>query len=222
MLFATKESRLESILQLAETTGMRQLELLGLKWIDLDWIKQTIKVERQLARTESRNEFASLKSKFGRRTVSLGSKTIEVLRSQYKRQHAVRQAAGDLWTENDLIFTNATGSPLDPRNLLRDFKKLLRGAGLPIIRFHDLRHTAASLMLNHNVPVLVVSRMLGHSRPSITLDVYGHLIPSVQAEVAEKMDELITPIELISCTRLHPVAPDFRHQPVAPEEHPHL
>ncbi len=75
-----------------------------------------------------------------------------------------------------------------------------------MIRFHDLRHTAASLMLSHGVPVLVVSRMLGHSRPSITLDVYGHLIPSAQAEVAEKMDELIAPIEL---KRLHPVAPDF-------------
>ncbi len=91
---------------------------------------------------------------------------------------------------------------------LRDFKKLLQAAGLPKIRFHDLRHTAASLMLNHDIPVLVVSRMLGHSRPSITLDVYGHLIPSMQAEAAEKMDALLTPIELSSCTRLHPVAPD--------------
>jgi len=218
MLLAAKDTRLESILHLAVTSGMRQMELLGLKWIDLDWIKQTIKVERQLVRPEGGEiQFTSPKTKFGRRTVSLGSKAIEILRSQYKRQHAERQAAGDLWTENDLIFTNAIGGPLDSRNLLRDFKKMLRDANLPMIRFHDLRHMAASLMLNHNVPVLVVSRMLGHSRPSITLDVYGHLIPSAQAEVAEKMDELITPIELFSCTQLHPVAPDLRHQPVEPE-----
>jgi integrase len=151
----------------------------------------------------------------------LGSKAIEVLHSQYERQHADRRATGDLWTENDLIFSNAMGGPLDSRNLLRDFKNLLRDADLPMIRFHDLRHTAASLMLNHDVPVLVASRMLGHSRPSITLDMYGHLIPSVQAEVAKKMDELITPLELINCIRLHPVAPDLRHQSAAPERHPH-
>lgn len=149
--------------------------------------------------------------------VSLGSKVIEVLRNQYERQHVERRAAGNLWTENDLIFTNDIGGILESRNLLRDFKKLLRDANLPMIRFHDLRQTAASLMRNHDVPLLVVSRLLGHSRPSITLDVYVHLIPSAQAEVAEKMDELITPIELINCTQLHPVAPDFRHQAVAPE-----
>jgi integrase len=81
---------------------------------------------------------------------------------------------------------------------------------MPVIRSHDLRHTAASLMLNHDIPVLVVSRMLGHSRPSITLDVYGHLIPSAQSEVAEKMDELITPMEVTvapNCAPLHLVAP---------------
>jgi integrase len=182
------------------------MELLGLKWIDLDWIMQTIKVERHLVRSEQGEiQFASLKTKFGRRMVSLGSKMIEVLRNQYERQHVERRAAGNLWTENDLIFTNDIGGPLEPRNLLRDFKKLLRDADLPLIRFHDLRHSAASRMLNHDVPVLVVSWLLGHSWPSITLDVYGHLMPSAQAEVADKMDELITPIELINFTRLHPI-----------------
>ena len=80
------------------------------------------------------------------------------------------------------------------RNLLRDYKLLLKKAGLPEIRFHDLRHTAASLMLNHGIPVIVVSRRLGHAKASITLDVYGHLIPSMQAEAAELIDALITPI----------------------------
>lgn len=207
MLIAAKETRLEPILHLAVTTGMRQMELLGLKWVDLDWVDRTIKVERQLVRPEEGNvQFTSPKTKFGRRAISLGTRTIEVLRSWYERQHVERREAEAQWRENGLIFTTDDGGPLDPRNLLRDFKRLLGDAGLPVIRFHDLRHTAASLMLSHGVPVLVVSRMLGHSRPSITLDVYGHLIPSAQAEVAEKMDELIAPIEL---KRLHPVAPDF-------------
>ena len=224
MLIAAKDTRLETILHLAVTTGMRQMELLGLKWLDLDWIKHTLKVERQLVRPEEgKAQFASPKTKFGRRTISLGSKTIESLRFHYERQHAERQAAGDEWEENGLIFTNPMGGPLDPCNLLRNFKKLLRDAGLPVIRFHDLRHTAASLMLNHDIPVLVVSRMLGHSRPSITLDVYGHLIPSMQAEVAEKMDELITPVELTvapGCTRNSSSAgrKEFVPAPVGVEE----
>ena len=78
-------------------------------------------------------------------------------------------------------------------------------AGLPVIRFHDLRHTAASLMLNHGIPVIVVSRRLGHAKPSITLDVYGHLLPSLQEEAAQKIDELITPVEFYqqhhNCTK---------------------
>jgi len=72
---------------------------------------------------------------------------------------------------------------------------------LPVIRFHDLRHTAASLMLNHGIPVIVVSRRLGHAKPSITLDVYGHIIPSMQAEAAEKMDELVTPVVMMQASR---------------------
>ena len=79
---------------------------------------------------------------------------------------------------------------------------MLRDAGLPKIRFHDLRHTSASLMLNHGVPLIVVCRRLGHSKPSITLDVYGHLIPGTQLEAAEKIDDLVTPI------KLHPIAPE--------------
>ena len=109
--------------------------------------------------------------------------------------------------EYGLIFTNSFGGPIHPRNLLRNFKTLLRDAGLPEIRFHDLRHTAASLMLNHGIPVLIASRRLGHARPSITLDIYGHLIPSMQNKVAQLMDDLVTPIEIEQvapgCTRLH-------------------
>jgi len=210
MLITAQNTRLEPILHLAVTTGMREMEILGLKWTDLDWIKHTLKIERQLARPEVKtSRYASPKTRSGRRTIKLGSRTIDVLRNHSERQHAERRAAAENWNENGLMFTNSIGNPLDPTNLLRDFKKLLQAAGLPVIRFHDLRHTAASLMLNHGIPVLVVARMLGHSRPSITLDVYGHLIPSMQAEAAEKMDALLTPIELSNCTRLHPVAPDF-------------
>jgi integrase len=92
------------------------------------------------------------------------------------------------------MFTTQHGTPINPRNLLRDYKKLLHTAGLPPIRFHDLRHTAASILLNQGVPVITVSRRLGHAKASITLDIYGHLIPSMQTEVAEMIDELVMPV----------------------------
>ena len=91
----------------------------------------------------------------------------------------------------DLVFPSGIGTPLTASNICRDFRQLLTDSGLPKIRFHDLRHTAASLMLNHGIPVLIVSKRLGHSKPSITLDVYGHLIPSKQEEAAQLMDDLM-------------------------------
>ena len=208
LLIATKDSRFEALFQVAITTGMRQMELLGLKWTDLDWIKRTIKVERQLIRPDGNTvpKYAPTKTKFGRRVVDLGVQTIEILRKHLERQQNERLTAGDRWVENGLIFTTRFGTPIHPRNLLREFKTLLKKTGVPPIRFHDLRHTAASLMLNHGVPVIVASRRLGHAKPSITLDIYGHLIPSMQAEAAQLLDELVTPVEI---QRLHPVAPEF-------------
>lgn len=85
---------------------------------------------------------------------------------------------------------------MEPSNLRMDFNRVLEGAGLPKIRFHDLRHTAASLMLNNNVPPLVVSRILGHSKPSVTLDIYGHLYHASLNEAAILMDHLVTPVKV--------------------------
>lgn len=209
--------RWEALYHLAVVTGMRQMELLGLKWTDLDWVRQTIKVERQLAKPAGEGvKFTAPKTRFGRRTVTLGGRTIDVLRGHYERQQAERVIAGDKWNVHDLIFTTGLGGPIHPRNLLRDFKKLLQTAGLPEIRFHGLRHTAASLLLNNGIPPIIVSRRLGHARTSITLDVYGHLIPSMQVEAAEKIDELVTPIPL------HTVAHDIPPEPVTKPPYPHI
>ena len=120
----------------------------------------------------------------------------------YKRQENENHVAGESWVECSLIFTTTLGKPIDPRRLLKDFKKLLKATGLPEIRFHDLRHTSATLMLNQGTPIMVVSRRLGHARPSITLNIYGHLIPSMDVMAADKLDELVTPIEL------HQIAPE--------------
>jgi integrase len=95
-----------------------------------------------------------------------------------------------------MIFPSAAGTPMDAGNLRRMFKKLLVYSGLSIIRFHDLRHTAAALMLNNGVPVIVVPKRFGHAKPSITPDIYGHLIPGQQKQAVSLMDEILTPIQI--------------------------
>lgn len=96
----------------------------------------------------------------------------------------------------DLIFSTRLGTPLDPSNIVTYFKELLIKAGLPDIRFHDLRHTAATLMLQQGIHPKVVQERLGHSQISMTLDIYSRVLPSMQAEAAEKMDELLLPIDV--------------------------
>ena len=108
-------------------------------------------------------QFSPPKTRYGKRTISLGTKTIAVLRTHYEYQHNMQSDAGQKWQEYGLIFTTAVGTPIHPRNLLKEFKKVLTNAGLPEIRFHDLRHTAASLLLNKNIAAIVVSRRLGHA-----------------------------------------------------------
>ena len=196
LLMAAKGDRDEVLYHLAIVTGMRESELLGLQWGDLDWQNRTLMVQRQ-AKREDRNEgyFAPLKTRAGRRTLVLGKKTIERLREHYQRQFYEIQSEKN-WKHLDLIFPSTIGTPQNQANLYRHFVGLLKRAGLPRIRFHDLRHAAASLMLNHGVPVIVVSRRLGHSKVSVTLDIYGHMFPEMQNEAAEMIDDLITPIEV--------------------------
>lgn len=204
-LVAASGNRNEALYHLAISTGMRQGELLGLLWTDLDWNNQTLLIQRQLRKIPGKGlSFQPPKTKYGRRMINLGSNTIERLREHQDLAQKERVKAGIRWQENNIIFPSKVGTPLDQRNLHRDFKSLIKVAGLPDIRFHDLRHTSASIMLNHGVPVIVVSRRLGHSKPSITLDIYGHMIPGMQAQIAEQIDELITPVEIA----LHPVAPE--------------
>jgi integrase len=120
----------------------------------------------------------------------------QLLREHRVRQPLQRAVAGNRWQEHDLIFTTSIGNPCDPSNLRKDFLKVLEAAGLPKMRFHDLRHTSASLMLNHSIPVIIASKRLGHATPSITMDTYGHLFNDMQGDVAKLMDELVTPIRV--------------------------
>jgi integrase len=192
---AAMNSRNAAIYHLAIATGMRMSELLGLKWSDLDWQKKTLYVQRQLKRAfQNGDYFAPPKTKNGRRAITLGDTTIAKMREHWQRQNIERAVAGRRWQENDLIFPSSIGTPKNQSGLYREFEDFLKKVGLPKIRFHDLRHTAASLLLNHGIAPIIVSRRLGHYKVSMTLDIYGHLMPEMQGEAAELIDTLITPV----------------------------
>jgi integrase len=173
-------NRNKAIFHLAVKTGMRQAEPLGFKWVDLDWVSGYLQVRRQVQWIDGKRfVFCEPKTKAGRRTIQLGETMLHTLRENYNNQSLEKAVSGERWTENDLVFPSTIGSPLDLRKLFKDFKCILELAWLPDIRFQDLRHTAASIMLKHNIHVITECHILGHSKPSVTLDTYGHLIPGM-------------------------------------------
>ncbi|RJO64973.1 MAG: site-specific integrase [Candidatus Omnitrophota bacterium] len=194
-LMAARGNRLYALFYLAIVSGGRQMELCGLQWSDLDWTGGQLRIQRQLLRSGD-EIFGPQKTARAKRTISLGAGTLDVLRAHLALQARERRLAGSGWLEHGLIFTSTTGTPVHHKNLVdRYFKPLVQAAGVKPIRFHDLRHTAAAIMLSHGRPPIVVSRILGHARVSITLDIYGHLIPGLDAGVGDMMDELVAPVE---------------------------
>jgi len=216
-LIAAQQSRLYALYHLAIKTGMRQGEILGLRWDDLNWRTGILQIKRQLQRVDHVGYiFTEPKTRSGRRTIRLGQGTMTALRDHQLAQQQQRYIKGARWQENNLIFPSTLGTPMDLRNLLKDFKKVIRTAGLPDIRFHDLRHTAATIMLLHGVPVFTVSKVLGHSKPSVTLDIYGHLIPGALEVAAQVMEDALTPVS-ISMGQTEPQTAEEPLHPIAPE-----
>jgi integrase len=193
LLHATREDRLQALYVLAVTTGLRQGELLGLKWEDVDLEAGTLQVRRTLATGKGGPQLTAPKTKGSRRTVRLIQNAVNALRSHLKRQLGEIDRAGSLWRENGLIFASETGDPLDRRYVTTHrFKPLLKRAGLPQIRFHDLRHTCATVLLGSNVNPKIVSEMLGHASIAITLDTYSHVLPNMQSEAAKAMEDALS------------------------------
>jgi len=190
---AAEGTSMQVLVWIAVTTGLRQGEILGLKWSDLNWQTRSLQIQRQVQRRKGEGlVFCEPKSESGRRMIRLGEKTIEILRDYKDQQYKKRVMAGDKWQDYDLIFPTPIGTPLDHANVLKKYKQCLKKAGLPDLRFHDLRHTAATLMLQQNINPKVVQERLGHSDISLTLNTYSHVLPSMQEDAAEKMDELLS------------------------------
>jgi integrase len=174
------------------TTGMRAGELLGLRWTDIDWERGRLQVLRQLQRIPRQGLiFSEPKTVSSRRCITLGSEMMAKLRAHAEFQQQEKGLVGENWRENNLVFPTGIGTPMDPHRLLDVYKQLLKQAGLPDCRLHDLRHTAATLMLGWGIHPKVVQERLGHSRISHTLGTYAHVLPSIQVEAAEKMDDLV-------------------------------
>jgi integrase len=199
LLEAAKGDRLEALYVLGVTTGMRQGEMLGLRWKDVDREHGMIHLQASLQRTATGYEFVQPKTSRSRRQVMLTAVAIDALERHRVSQTAERLVKGSAWeNKDDLVFTNLTGGPLDGTHLLRHcFRPLLKRAGLPEIRFHDLRHTAATLLLGQGIHPKIVSEMLGHSTVNITLDLYSHVTPTMQREAAKAIDRVLAASQAI-------------------------
>jgi integrase len=192
LLEAARGDRLEALYVLAVTTGMRQGELLALKWQDVDLENATISVRRTLTKSGTRLFLGEPKTKKSRRTIRLTEAAVQTLREHLARQMQDMQRLGDFYRDQGLVFASGVGTLITPTNLRsRSFASLLKRAGIPPIRFHDLRHTCATLLLRGNVHPKYVQELLGHSNISITPDTYSHVIPGMGNHVPKAMADAL-------------------------------
>jgi integrase len=172
---------------------MRLGEVTGLQWQDVDWERNTIAVRRSVQKVKGYGLLIKEpKTRRSARTVTLWDQAMAVLRHTRVRQDELRLKMGPAYDYRDFVFASLEGNPLDQQAVRRHFWKLLTLAGLPHVRFHDLRHTHATLLLAQDVHPKVVSERLGHSNIAITLDTYSHVLPNVQQVAAQKLDNLLS------------------------------
>ena len=191
LLQAASGDDLEAFYVLAVTTGARLGELLGLHWRDVDLDDASLNIVTSLQRAQNGLEFVEPKTARSRRHVSLTTAAVKGLRDHRKRQNEARLAAKE-WADLDLVFCNEKGRPIEDGNLRRrSFVRLLEKAGLQPIRLHDLRHTAATLMLGQGIHPKIAAEMLGHSQIAVTLDLYSHVTPTMQRQATEAIDALL-------------------------------
>jgi integrase len=201
LLDAAKGERLEALYSVALAMGLRKGEALGLRWVDVDFDRRQLSIRQTLQRMggkrfgesgTGRLVFQEPKTDRSRRTLHLPESIITALRRHRTAQLQERLLAGSRWVDHGLVFPTTIGTPLEPRSAVSDFKRILAKAGLPAsVRFHDLRHSAASLLLAQGVELRAIMHLLGHSSIALTANVYTHLLPSMKQDMADKMDQLL-------------------------------
>ena len=187
---ASEDSPFHEAFMLALHTGMRRSEITGLRWDGVDLPATTIRVTGTLQRVTGHGLLAGQpKTKTSRRAIALGPTAVALLHGLRGKQLALQAELGDLY-QNDAgyVFTDEQGNPIDSNRLSREFHKIVKTGGLPHITLHGLRHCVASLMLADGASIKTVAEKLGHANPSLTLDIYSHLLPTIQEQAAEALD----------------------------------
>jgi integrase len=197
LLETARGHRLEALLTLALTTGMRRGEMLALRWQDINWSDSSLQVQRTVNRYGRGHGYvvSEPKTTKGRRRITLPAFVLDMLKQHKAHQLEARLKAGPAWQDQGLVFCNDVGGFLRPNGVGKQFQRLVKAAGLPHMRFHDLRHSAATILLAMRVNPKVIQELLGHSQIRITLDIYSHALPDMQEEAMQKMDDLFGPAE---------------------------
>lgn len=182
--------RLYPAFYLAITTGMRRGEILGVRWKDVDLEKGMLNVRQTLSK-DGRQFLPGAKTSAGIRSIKLSNDTMVLLKKQKTVVAKEKLSYGPEYEDNDLIICTSKGTPINPENLKRTFQRLIKEANVPSIRLHDLRHTHATMLLASGVNAKVISERLGHTNIKTTLDIYSHVLPSMQEEAANQIDTLL-------------------------------
>lgn len=205
LLAAAKGHRLYPALLLELATGLRRGELFALRWRDVDLNRGLLHVRRIINRVQTPDRekktalvFEEPKTANSRRTVPIPKDVVAELKAHKARQNEEKLRLGAAYEDNDLVFATPLGRPVDPDNAGKRYKTLLKKAGLPGVRFHDLRHTFATLLLEADEHPKVVQELLGHSRIGVTLDLYTHVRPELKQRAAEKINDLLRAKEIPS------------------------
>jgi integrase len=192
LIEAAAEDRLRALWVTALATGLRQGELLALRWEDVDLdVRKTLRVRHTLARVDGKLKLLEPKTERSRRSVSLPEVVVTALRAHRTRQRMERLVAGSRWQDTGHVFATTIGTPIEAARVTRSFALALERAGLPHIRFHDLRHAAATFLLAQGFTLEDVKNLLGHSSIVLTSNTYGHVLEGRQQQVARGMDMVL-------------------------------
>jgi integrase len=210
---AARGHRIGALFSVAVAVGLRKGEALALQWSAIDFERGTLAVRQALQRIKMPGDdkgrlITREPKRSSRRTINLPQVCLSALLQHREKQEQERVLAGSRWRDSGFVFTTGIGTPLEPRNLERDYRQILTVAGLPHIRIHDLRHTAATLLLIQGVHPRVVMELLGHSQIAVTMNIYSHVVPALRKEAANQMDAILT--------RPEPVATSVATNPPVP------
>lgn len=190
IMFIRKADNYFTAYMIALLTGMRQGEILGLRWRDISFEKNLIYVKQVLTHDGKELKLGT-KTVSGMRTISITDSLCKQLLITKKDIQLLKKMNGKNFRDNDLVICTKKGSPVNSSNLIRAFKKDILKVGLPLIRFHDMRHTHATMLIEQNINPKLIQERLGHARIGITLDIYSHVLPSMQQQVAERLDQMV-------------------------------